>query len=439
MLLWTDSTWKACGVSERDGVLVALSGGADSVALLLELYSLQKDRRISRLEAAHLHHGIRGSEADADAAFVRSLCERLSIPLTVDRIDVPALAEKDGISLELAARNARYAFLERVRTNRNLDCIALGHHRDDQAETVLLRLLRGSGTDGLSGMRVRADKRIRPLLFTGKEAILAYLKAHGQDWRTDRTNFEPDATRNRIRLELMPLLRTLNPSITETLSDTAMHVAEDSDLLNKLADGVFSEIESHRMNRHDLKNIDRPIRIRVLRKMLPYTDYTHADIDRLDALLFGQTGDMATLKNGVTAWLDSSTLRIGQDDPKSFLVRIPDKGTVRLPGGTLTAEPVEYAVVPCGRYDAYIDAENLSGTVYARPPKHGDRFTPFGMKGSKLLSDYLTDRKVPRFERDMPILCDENGIVFVVGHTIAERMRVTADSGHIVHYHYEED
>ena len=108
-------------------------------------------------------------------------------------------------------------------------------------------------------------------------------------------------------------------------------------------------------------------------------------------------------------------------------------------GGTLTAEFVQQAVVPCGGFDAYVDADNLSGTVMARPPKNGDRFTPFGMNGTRLLSDYLTDRKVPRFERDMPILCDENGIVFVAGHTIDERMRVTAHTNHILHYHYEED
>lgn len=437
MLLWTDSTWKACGVSERDGVLVALSGGADSVALLLELYSLQKDRRISRLEAAHLHHGIRGTEADADAAFVRTLCERLSIPLTVDRIDVPTLAEKDGISLELAARNARYAFLERVRTDRDLDCIALGQHRDDQAETVLLRLIRGSGTDGLSGMRVRANRLIRPLLFTGKDEILAYLKARGQDWCTDRTNFEADATRNRIRLNVLPVLESLNPAIRETLADTAAHTAEDADYLNALADRVAKECGT---DREKLAALSRPVRLRVLKKLLPYTDYTHADLDRLDALLLnGQTGDTATLKNGVVAWLDFRRLRIGRTEPQPYRIAVPECGSVRLPNGTLYAEPVETAVFPCPGSDAYVDADVLKGQVTARLPAPGDRFTPFGMRGTRLLSDYLTDRKVPRFDRSMPVLCDEAGIVFVAGYTVDERMRVTADSEHILHYHYEED
>ena len=212
MLLWTDSTWTACGVSAADGVLVALSGGADSVALLLELRKLQKEKRILRVEAAHLNHAIRGREADSDTEFARALCERLSVPLAIERVDVPRAAKETGVSLELAARNARYAFLERVRSDRNLDCIAIGHHRDDQAETLLLHLLRGSGTDGLSGMRVRTGRLIRPLLHTDKSAILSYLAECGQDFCTDTTNFETDATRNRIRLNVMPVLETVNPA-----------------------------------------------------------------------------------------------------------------------------------------------------------------------------------------------------------------------------------
>ena len=172
MLLWTDSTWAACGVSEGDGVLVALSGGADSVALLLELTKLQKNGKILRVEAAHLNHAIRKGDADADEAFCAELCERLGVPLQAERIDVPLLQKETGVSLELAARNARYAFLERVRADRDLDCIAIGHHRDDQAETLLLHLLRGSGTDGLSGMRLRSGRLIRPLLHTCKARSL---------------------------------------------------------------------------------------------------------------------------------------------------------------------------------------------------------------------------------------------------------------------------
>ena len=436
MLLWTDSTWTACGVSERDGVLVALSGGADSVALLLELHKLQKNGKILRVEAAHLNHAIRKDDADADEAFCAELCERLGVPLHTERIDVPLLQKETGVSLELAARNARYAFLERVRADRDLDCIAIGHHRDDQAETLLLHLLRGSGTDGLVGMRLRSGRLIRPLLYTDKTAILAYLSERGQSWCTDETNFETDATRNRIRMNVMPALETVNPAAKKALSDAAAHIAEDSDYLNALAVEAGKTCGT---NRKMLSALPRPIRLRVLRNLLPYTDFTAADLDRLDALLLEQTGDVATLKNGVLAWLDAKELRIGREETEPYSTPVPDTGSVKLPRGTLFVEQVGKAKIPCGRFDAYIDADRLQGSLIARSPKDGDRFTPLGMTGSKLLSDYLTDRKVPRFERNMPILCDEIGVVWVAGHTVDERMRVTADSNHILHYHYEED
>lgn len=436
MLLWTDSTWQKCGVAKSDGVLVALSGGADSVALLLELNRLQRDGLISRLEAAHLHHGIRGRDADDDAAFVRALCERLSVPLTIAFEDVPKLSRENGISLELAARNARYAFLERVRAERSLDCIALGHHRDDQAETLLLHLLRGSGTDGLAGMRLRSGRFIRPLLGTEKQMILSYLNERGQDFRTDATNFETDATRNRIRLNVIPVLETINPAAKKALSEAAEHVAEDAAFLNTLAERATKDCGN---DREKLLALPKPIRMRVLRGMLPYSDYTRADLDRLDALLSAQTGSRATLKYGTVAWTDAKTIRIGMPESEPFCVPVPETGSVKLPNGTLTVERVERAAIPCKGSDAYIDADRLSGSVIARNPTAGDRFTPLGMKGSKLLSDYLTDRKVPRYERTMPVVCDGIGIVFAAGYTVDERMRVTADSSHILHYHYEED
>lgn len=436
MLLWTDSTWQKCGVSERDGVLAAVSGGADSVALLLELYELQRNGRISRLEAAHLHHGIRGAEADRDADFVRTLCERLDVPLWLERADVPGIARERGVSQESAARAVRYAFLERVRRERSLDCIALGHHRDDQAETLLLHLLRGSGTDGLAGMRVRAGELIRPMLFTEKEAILAYLAEHGQTFCTDSTNFETDATRNRIRLAVLPALESVNPAAKKALSEAAAHVAEDSAYLNERADEAARACGTDRKR---LSTLPKPIRMRVLRRLLPYDDFTSADLNRLDALLSAQTGSAATLKYGVTAWTDATDLRFGIPENEPFCLEAPDEGSLKLPHGTLTVERVSAADVPCGGNDAYIDADRIKGRVTVRSIREGDRFTPFGMRGSRLISDYLGDRKVPRYRRTAPVLCDEAGIFFLAGHTIDERMRIGADAKRIIHYHYEED
>jgi tRNA(Ile)-lysidine synthase len=436
MFVWTDSTWAACGVSKTDGVLAALSGGADSVALLLGLIELQKNGRIARLTAAHLHHGIRKTEADQDEAFCKALCASLGIPIRTERVDVPALAARDGVSEELAARNARYAFLSRIKRENGLDVIALGHHRDDQAETLLMHLLRGSGTDGLAGMRLRVDDRIRPLLRTGKDEILAYLAERGQPYRTDSTNLVPDATRNRIRLSVMPALETVNPSAKRALAGAAERIAEDADYRAALADRAFAECGA---NREALLKLERPIRLRVLKRILNAPDYTSNDLGRLDALLCGQTGDTATLSNGVTAWLDAKELRIGIPKQPSYCVALPEEGAVRLEGGTLTVEQVDSAIFPCGAFDAYADADAIVGKTFARTPQAGDRFTPLGMQNERLLSDCFTDRKVPRFLRSRPVVCDERGILFVTGYTVDERMRVTAQTKHIRHYHYEED
>ena len=436
MFVWTDSTWKKCGVSETDGVLVALSGGADSAALLLGLYELQKNGRIARLCAAHLHHGIRGEQADADEAFSRGLCASLDVPFFSKKVDIPAIAASEGVSVELAARNIRYAFLREMKDAQGLSVIALGHHRDDQAETLLLHLLRGSGTDGLSGMRVRSGDLIRPLLETGRDEILAFLQACGQPYCTDATNFLTDATRNRIRLNVIPVLETINPAAKRALARTAALVAEDADWLNALADRALSECGT---DREKLSALDRPVRLRVLKRLLPYTDYTHDDLLRLDALLKGQTGNTVTLKYGVVAWLDAKNLRMDRPEQTAFRIPLPEEGTVRLPHGTLTVARADRAAILCGGCDAYLDADRLCGAVTARSPRDGDRFTPLGMHGSKLLSDFFTDRKVPRYERYVPILCDEAGVVCVAGFTVDERVRVTAQTVHILHYHYEED
>lgn len=436
MLVWTEQTWAKCGVSSADGVLVALSGGADSAALLLGLFELLKDGRIARLCAAHLHHGIRGADADADEAFSHGLCESLGVPFYAQRADIPAIAASEGISVELAARNARYAFLRRTKNALGLDVIALGHHRDDQAETLLLHLLRGAGTDGLAGMRVRSGDLIRPLLYTDKADILAYLDAKGQPYCTDATNFSTDVTRNKIRLTVLPAMETVNPSAKRALSEAAARVAEDADYLNRLTDHALEDCGT---DRQKLAALDRPIRLRVIRRLLPYTDFTSDDLLRLDALLTqGQNGDAATLKYGVVARLDAGSLRFDAPDPEPYCVSLPETGSARLPHGVLSVERVDRAEIPCGGNDAYADADRIRGAVFVRSPEDGDRFTPLGMHGSKLLSDCYTDRKVAR-DRRGPVVCDENGIVFVAGYTIDERLRVTAQTVHIVHYHYEED
>ncbi|GAA3746634.1 tRNA lysidine(34) synthetase TilS [Terriglobus aquaticus] len=221
-------------------VCVAASGGADSTALLLALHEAATALGIG-LSAAHLHHGIRGSEADADRDFVRALCLRLNLPLHEAEADVPATAAVAGEGLEEAARNARLGFFARLLGNGAADRVATAHTADDQAETVLMKLLRGAWIEGLGGIApalpVDTDGRpcreggvgqiVRPLLGATREQVIAFLKSRGQVWREDATNADPAFTRNRIRAELMPLLRTFNPGVVATLGATAELAREE--------------------------------------------------------------------------------------------------------------------------------------------------------------------------------------------------------------------
>lgn len=207
-------------------VVVALSGGADSVALLDALHETGR-RQGFRVVAAHLDHGLRSSSA-TDAAFCRNLCGRFGVPLHVGTADVRGRAARDGAGLEAAAREERYAFLHLVAESETASAIALAHTRDDQAETFLLRLLRGAGSAGLGAMRMRAGRLIRPLLEVGRQEVLEHLRAHGLEWREDETNADMRFARNRVRHELLPYLeRHFNPGVRETLARTAALLSDE--------------------------------------------------------------------------------------------------------------------------------------------------------------------------------------------------------------------
>ena len=208
-------------VEPDDKILVALSGGADSVALLLVL--LQAG---FHCEAAHCNFHLRGKESDRDEKFVRDLCRSQSIRLHTKDFDTMAYAREKGISIEMAARELRYGYFEELRTDWRFDKIAVAHHRDDNVETLLLHLVRGTGLKGLTGMRYRNGYVIRPMLDTSREEIERYLAGEGQSYVTDSTNLETEAVRNKIRLEFLPMMKTVNPSILDTLQDTIRHVED---------------------------------------------------------------------------------------------------------------------------------------------------------------------------------------------------------------------
>ena len=432
-----ESELAACGCNPRERVLIALSGGADSTALLLSMYDLFNEGKIGGLFAAHLQHGIRGKTAERDQQFCAALCERLSIPFLTENADVPAYAKDHGQSLEQAAREVRYAFLERARNLVEADVIATAHHQNDQAETLLLHLIRGSGTTGLCGMQPRNGFVIRPLLGVGREQILAYLAESKQTYCVDETNAENAALRNRIRNELMPMLATMNPSIARSLSKTADLIARDEALLSNLADEAEEAIScGEGLERTALRELEEPIASRIVRKRIYAACgmVAEADIRRVLALLTAQTGTRIELKHPISAWTDAQALFVGRY-PNIVQYEVPFvlNGMTVTPCGVFHSERATSWRRPMDGYEAFLDLEKLPGNLVVRSRRAGDRFYPVGAPGERKLSDVLTDKKIAREHRDLPLLCSDNEVFYAAGIQISERVKVTPETREILH------
>lgn len=434
MFLIQDQILSRCGITKSERVLVAFSGGPDSLALLHEMIRLMKEGKIHSLAAAHLNHMIRGESADMDASFCRAVCSENDVDFYSSKIDVPSYAREHHLSIETAAREVRYEFLENIRNQHSYTCIALGHHKNDQAETLLLHLIRGSGTDGLAGMRYRNGNLVRPLLDCEKDEILSFLRERDLSYCTDQSNDNDSIERNNIRKNIIPLLESINPKIIGALSKTSFYVSLDSDYLNRIGEECFHSEKS----RWNLVRLEEPILVRVLKRYLPYNDYDSSDIDTLKSILGAQSGTVRNLKYGYRAWVDSYQLHIDKKQFESFLFSLMPGETIDLPGKKIVTETVQKAIFPCLNSEFYIDLDQTKGSMKVRLPAAGDRFKPYGMKGTKLLSDYFTDRKVPRFERNCPLITDDIGIIAVLGGTIDDRVKITERSKKILHIKIEE-
>ena len=438
-------------------LVAAVSGGADSVALLLMLHELARQERVRLAGVAHLHHHIRGASADEDAAFVSRLSERLSLPLELAHDDVPARARRTGASLELAGRHARLAFFEQLARGGRV--LALAHTRTDQAETVLLRLVRGAGPRGLSGMAPRSGHRIRPLLEIGREELRDWLRARGEVWREDETNEDTAIARNFVRRVVMPELAQLNPAAERALARAARILGPDADLLDHLAD-----VESARLltveaagvsvDMRELRRLPEALGRRVLRKacltVAPGRTPGWEDTDAWLRLRAGRLevgsvrvelfGDLAVLSNRARG----GDRPLGpMPPPVAFTLDVP--GTIRHPSGWWELEalgpmappaPVDAALVDAAPHGTRValDATALGRHLTIRGWQPGDRVQPLGLGGRKKLQDVFVDRKVPRDERArVAVVLDAQGrIAWVAGHVIGEPFRVTPRSEAVV-------
>ena len=424
-------------------VLVALSGGPDSVALLHVLQTLERRGHFAVAGVAHFNHQLRGAEADADELFCRELAASLGLPIVVGRGDVRRLAEDSGRSIEDAARGARYAFLTGASASLDAGAIAVGHTLEDQAETFLLRLIRGAGPAGLAGVRPRAGTVIRPLLEVPRADLRAYAGEHGLRFREDSSNADLAIPRNRVRLELLPHLQQFSAAIAATLAREAALARTDEEFLQAAAIEwtrliVLQEDNGVALAAPALADLHPALASRVARTALQaaapgrFIGFQHVD-DLLE--LTRRADGSAVALPGLVATRRGDRIVLGGALPapfsNSFSVPLSIPGEVEAAGWKVSADcPTSDPLQPlvARGHTVVVAAEPLRHPLAVRSRRPGDRFKPMGMGGrGRKLQDFLVDRKIARADRDaLPLVVDrDDRIIWVVGQSVAEDFRVT--------------
>ena len=428
----------------RAPMLVALSGGADSVALLLAL----REAGIA-VGAAHLDHGTREGGSAADAQWVETFCASLGIPCFSKQVNVPALAEASEQSFEEVARGVRYDFLAETAQAEGYTAIATGHHADDQAETALMRVLRGTSPKGLGGIPgVGAWKGVavvRPLLHVTRDAIEAYVRGQGVAYRDDHTNNDPQYVRNRVRHSLMPLLReSFNPQVGVALRRMATVARDEDAVMQALCDEAYAVlVAGQEICRIQFGAVSRAIQRRVLVR-LAHEAGAIADFDAIEgALEFvvkGATGHHYDWGRGVQLSNGREVTLVVQDSVTAAAsVEISVPGRVEAFGKIwditlLDALPEEPLANYCNATRQVVDATALGNRVVLRQREAGDRFQPFGMDGTRKVKDYLNDCGLPLEQRDALVLVTNgDAIVWVAGHAMAQPFVVTEGTQSFVH------
>jgi tRNA(Ile)-lysidine synthase len=425
-------------------VVVMVSGGADSVSLLRALASGSLGD--VSLFVLHVDHVLRAAASDADAAFVESLADELGVPVRVVRVDVAGYASAHDLNLEDAGRVVRYLEAEAeadVRCDaaglpRDRGRIATAHTFDDRAETMLMRLAQGSGAAGLLSLPYTRGRIVRPLLDCSRADVLAYLGSLGQYWREDASNRDTTRLRARVRSEVMPLLRAINPRFDEALSRTLTVLGDEDELLEGMAEGFaaqFAEVREGevRVDRSRIRTISRPMMRRVLRRLLfdAFPSASRLEFEHVEALCDGIATDgfARDLPGGLRAFDEYGTLVVSQGREGASplaprLLEVP--GTIDLgEAGVMTAEPGSVQDPGSDPLTTLVDVDALSGPLEVSSVRPGDRMRPFGMAGSRKLQDILTDAKVPARERPgLPVVRDGERIVWVAGIRSSEEYRV---------------
>ena len=438
-------------------LVVAVSGGADSICMLHALSQLKDELKL-QLHVAHLNHSLRGAEADSDAQHVADLAGKLNLPCTVEKRDITSFGNTS--SVEDKARNARYTFLAEVAASTGANAVAVAHTADDQVETILMHLVRGTGLAGLCGMREVSTWKpspdesgttiIRPLLGVARKEIEDYCAANGLTPRIDSSNRSPDYMRNRFRHELIPQLTGYNANFKDALLRLASVVADEITLLDEQVSDVWDTVVSQE---NQIVHIDRaafgklPVAVKrhLMRRVLEQLAGTLTDIEavHIESLLEAMqkpVGKKLSLPYGLVLVNGYDTCTIGSESLQNndneliegeYALNVP--GDTIIPGWTVHTAVVAEQVNSESQYDECFDYDVVGSELIVRGKNAGDSFQPLGMKGSKSLKDYMINDKVPQAQRSsIPVVCSPEHIIWVVGHRIDERAKVIASTKRVL-------
>src|SRR6056297_2336439 len=405
-------------IKEGQNVLIGLSGGPDSVMLFHGLIKLNKKLDFN-FYAAHINHLYRGKDADEDEEFVRQLCREFNINLYVKRQNAAILSREKKITEEEAGREIRYGFFNKILKEIGNGIISTAHNKNDQAETLLQRIIRGTGVEGLMGMNYKDKDIIRPLLNVNKKEIINYLKINNLDYCIDKTNMQAIYGRNKIRLELIPYIeKKFNKNFQDTLFRMSENMKDDYKIINQEAEKkilqclISKDKAKITLDIDSLKKYPKGIRNRILRNSIEDIKGNKVDVERkhIDYL------DGFMLKKETGKSIDLGDKVVGEISYGKIIINHDGNNKISKNNNSIS-----------------IDSDKVKGQLKVRNRKNGDKFQPLGMKGNKKVKDYFIDKKIPVRLRDkIPLICDDENIIWIVGYRMNHNYRITDKTQNII-------
>ena len=422
-------------------ILIAFSGGPDSVFLLHFLNKFKKKYKIE-IGAVHINHLLRGNDSQRDELFCKTICEELSIPFYSLRKNIKTYSKKNKYSLEVAGRKVRYEFFEKISQANGYDKIATAHNADDNVETVLINLIKGTGIKGIAGIPVKRKNIIRPILSLTKKEILDYLDENKFEYRIDASNSSNEFERNFLRNEVIPLIhKNINPALSQTVLNTSLNLQRLNYGIESLANKIKSDIKAIKNKMvvipGELFKYEDEFIISYLLKEIIKENFSvkteSKDLKKIFLLSKKQSGKSEELTENLTALKERNEIVIRKtfsaNKSESFKIKIGDE--IKIKNKILSIIKIEPKDIKIGksRSEEFISAENVKDSFIVRNWKEGDKFYPFGMQGTKKISDYLNDIKISTFEkRDQLVLVNDAKIVWVVGKRLDDRYKLTSNT-----------